>query len=153
MDFRFAIHEALRRSVKYNGSIVISMQSILDKKLLGKINNNVVASHLFLKTNDLNIAKELKLINYDKFTMNLLQSININPPNYSEIFFDTPDGCGVGRLVLSPKLYYRDTENIHDVQEIEKLMKYYKESKSITNVKAQYSLAINQLIKKYEKAA
>lgn len=106
------------------GAFVIS-QSVLDLNRFGAVGDVILnnsAYKFYLKSDDYEKAQNLKLIDYDKFTMELLKGVTTNKPNYSEIFMHTPFGKGVGRLVLDPFSYYAYTSDGEEVAEIESMV-------------------------------
>ena len=106
------------------GAFVIS-QSVLDLNRFGAVGDVILnnsAYKFYLKSDDYEKAQNMKLIDYDKFTMDLLKGVTTNKPNYSEIFMHTPFGKGVGRLVLDPFSYYAYTSDGEEVAEIESMV-------------------------------
>ena len=98
------INEGYRRARKYNGSFMIITQSILDLDSFGEVGrviNGNSAFKIYLESSDFDQARKLGLIEYDDFVLQLLKSVKSNPPKYSEVFFDTPFGLGVARLVVN----------------------------------------------------
>lgn len=106
------------------GCFVIS-QSVLDLNRFGAVGDVILnnsAYKFYLKSDDYEKALNMKLIDYDKFTMDLLKGVTTNKPNYSEIFMHTPFGKGIGRLVLDPFSYYAYTSDGEEVAEIESMV-------------------------------
>ena len=66
---------------------------------------------LFLQSSGFHKAKQKGLVDYDDFTMRILQSLASKKGDYSEIFADTPFGVGVLRLVVDPFFYGVCTSN------------------------------------------
>ena len=62
------------------------------------------------------------LIDYDDFTIELLKSVKSNPPKYSELFFDTPFGIGVARLVVNDYAYFIYTSKAGEIAMIEQMV-------------------------------
>lgn len=119
------IEEGYRRARKYNGSFTIITQSILDILQfgsVGKVIKNNSAFKFFLQSGDFEQALNEKLIDYSPFVMDILKSLQSNPPKYSEIFIDSPFGIGVGRLVVDPFNYYTNTSSAEEVQVIDDLI-------------------------------
>lgn len=120
------IEEGYRRARKYRGSFCIITQSILDLKAFGSV-GDVIRSNsawkILLGSPDFEQAHHLKLIDYDPFTMEILKSVKSSPPRYSELFFDTPFGKGVLRLVVDPYTYYIYTSSGPEISEIDNLVK------------------------------
>ena len=119
------INEGYRRARKYNGSFMVITQSLLDLDNFGEVGsviNGNSAFKIFLESTDFDQAKKKGLIDYDEFTMRLLKSVKSNPPNYSEIFFDTPFGVGVARLVVNDYAYFIYTSKAKEIAMIEQLV-------------------------------
>ena len=108
------VEEGYRRARKYNGSFMIVIQSIMDLVSfgdVGKVINSNSAYKMFLESGAIEDAQKNGLIDYDEFAIQLLKSIKSHPPNYSEIFFDTPFGSGAVRLVVNAYAYFLYTSN------------------------------------------
>lgn len=136
------IEIGFRRARKYSGSFGIISQGVTDIKQFGKVGEaikNSAAFKFYLESTAFESAAKDKLIDYDEFTMDILKSVKSNKPHYSEVFFDTPFGTGVGRLVLDPFSYYLFTSAGHEVSEIEALV-----DGGLT-----YGEAINAMVAKY----
>jgi conjugal transfer ATP-binding protein TraC len=119
------INEGYRRARKYNGSFMVITQSLLDLDNFGEVGsviNSNSAFKIFLESTDFDQAKKKGLLDYDEFTMRLLKSVKSNPPNYSEIFFDTPFGVGVARLVVNDYAYFIYTSKAKEIAMIEQLV-------------------------------
>lgn len=119
------VNEGYRRARKYNGSFMVVTQSLLDLQNFGEVGNVVngnSAFKIFLESSDFAQAKKLGIIDYDDFTMELLKSLRSNPPYYSEIFFDTPFGLGVTRLVVNDYAYFIYTSKASEIAMIEKMV-------------------------------
>lgn len=120
------IAEGYRRARKYRGSFCVITQSILDLRAFGAV-GDVIRSNsawkILLESPDFEQAQHMKLIDYDPFTMDILKSVKSLPPQYSELFFDTPFGKGVLRLAVDPYTYYIYTSNAAEISEIETLTK------------------------------
>jgi len=120
------VNEGYRRARKYSGSFMIITQSILDLDIFGEIGNVIngnSAFKIFLESGDFDKARDKKLLDYDDFTMKLLKSVKSNPPNYSEIFFDTPFGRGISRLVVNDYAYFIYTSKASEIAMIEERVK------------------------------
>jgi len=116
------ITEGYRRARKYSGSFMVIMQSIMDLNTFGDIGGVIKDSSaykIFLESSAFEQARDLKLIDYDEFSMKLLKSIKSNPPHYSEIFFDTPFGIGAARLIVSDYAYFIYTSKASEIAMIE----------------------------------
>ncbi|ORJ57497.1 TraC family protein [Geothermobacter hydrogeniphilus] len=123
---REVIEEGYRRARKFKGSFNIVTQSILDIKQFGPVGDVIWANSafkFFLESGDFSRAESEKLITYDSFTMNMLKGIRSRKKVYSEIFMDTPFGCGVSRLVVDPFSYYAYTSDADEIAEIEMMVK------------------------------
>jgi conjugal transfer ATP-binding protein TraC len=119
------VEEGYRRARKYHGSFSIVIQSPLDLHgfgYVGKVINGNAAFKIFLETTDFQKARDEGILDYDEFTMELVQSVKSNPPNYSELFFDTPFGYGVGRLIVNNYAYFVYTSNPKEIAKIESLV-------------------------------
>lgn len=140
--FQNVIEEGYRRARKYKGSFAIITQSILDLEQFGRVGrviNTNSAFKFFLESGDLRLAKDKKLIDYDDFTMNILDSIKYNAPKYSEIFIHSDTfGVGVARLMVDPYSYYVYTSNPTEIAEIQ----------SMVNQGMTYEEAIEEMVKR-----
>ncbi|MCL2791232.1 MAG: TraC family protein [Desulfobulbus sp.] len=120
------INEGYRRARKYNGSFMIITQSLLDLDSFGEVGrviNGNSAFKIYLESSDFDQARKQGLIEYDDFVLQLLKSIKSNPPKYSEIFFDTPFGLGVARLVVNHYDYFIYTSKPAEIAAIEGMVK------------------------------
>ena len=120
------VEEGYRRARKYNGSFMVVVQSIMDLDSfgdVGKVINSNSAYKMLLESGAVEEAQKKGIISYDDFTLKLLKSCKSNPPKYSEIFFDTPFGCGVARLVVNDYAYFVYTSNATEIAAIEVLVK------------------------------
>lgn len=119
------IEEGYRRARKYHGSFGIVTQSLNDLALFGSsgmvIKNNS-AFKCLLQADDYEVSARAAGFDYEGLALNLLKSIRTNKPKYSEIFFDTPYGMGVGRLAVDPWTYWMNTSDPKDVQRFESLV-------------------------------
>ncbi|MDH5543684.1 MAG: TraC family protein [Nitrospinota bacterium] len=139
-----AIETGYRRARKYGGSFSIITQSVLDLKKFGNVGEVIYGNSAFkfyLESTDFVKAKKENIIHYDDFIIDLLNSVKSNPPKYSEIFFDTPSGKGVGRLLVDMFTYYAFTSKGSEIAEIEAKVK---EGMS-------YEEAIMYMVEKYRK--
>lgn len=119
------INEGYRRARKYDGSFMVITQSILDLEAFGDVGtviNGNSAFKIFLESSDFDQAQKKGLIDYDDFSMRLLKSVKSNPPKYSEIFFDTPFGVGVARLVVNDYAYFIYTSKASEIAMIEQMV-------------------------------
>jgi conjugal transfer ATP-binding protein TraC len=136
------ISEGYRRARKYQGSFMVITQSLFDLKSFGAVGEVIKSNSAFkilLESQDFSAAKQEGLIDYDEFSTELLKSVKSKPPKYSELFFDTPFGNGVLRLVVDPYTYYIYTSNPREIAAIEKLVK---EGKN-------YDQAIREMVRTY----
>jgi conjugal transfer ATP-binding protein TraC len=120
------VNEGYRRARKYNGSFMIITQSILDLDSFGEVGrviNGNSAFKIYLESADFDQARKQGLIEYDDFVLQLLKSVKSNPPRYSEIFFDTPFGLGVARLVVNDYDYFIYTSKPTEIAAIETMVK------------------------------
>lgn len=134
------VNEGYRRARKYNGSFMVVTQSLLDIQNFGDVGqvvNGNSAFKIMLESPDFSQAKQLGIIDYDDFTMELLKSLKSNPPYYSEIFFDTPFGLGVTRLVVDDYAYFIYTSKAEEIAMIGGLVEQGKT----------YHEAIQQMVK------
>lgn len=119
------IEEGYRKARKYNGSFSIITQSINDLELFGRVGKVIYANSAFkfyLQAEDIEKARQAKLIDYNDFELALLKSVRANRPKYSEIFIDSPFGKGVARLVVDPFSYWIYTSDASDNALIERTM-------------------------------
>lgn len=119
------INEGYRRARKYNGSFMVITQSLLDLENFGEVGNVInsnSAFKIYLESSDFDQAQKKGLIDYDDFTMKLLKSVKSNPPKYSELFFDTPFGAGVARLVVNDYAYFIYTSKASEIAMIEEMV-------------------------------
>lgn len=120
------INEGYRRARKYNGSFMVITQSLLDLESFGEVGNVInsnSAFKIYLESTDFDQAQKKGLIDYDDFTLKLLKSVKSNPPKYSELFFDTPFGVGVARLVVNDYAYFIYTSKASEIAMIEQMVR------------------------------
>ncbi|MGB3224811.1 MAG: TraC family protein [Desulforhopalus sp.] len=141
------INEGYRRARKYNGSFMVITQSLLDLDNFGEVGsviNSNSAFKIFLESTDFDQANKKGLLDYDEFTMRLLKSVKSNPPNYSEIFFDTPFGVGVARLVVNDYAYFIYTSKASEIAMIELMVQggqtYHEAIKEMVRLRQQCEL-------------
>jgi conjugal transfer ATP-binding protein TraC len=121
------IEEGYRRARKYGGSFGIITQSLLDLEQFGTVGKVINANcefKFFLESGDFPRAKQLGIIDYDDFTMHILNTLKYNAPKYSEIFIHSDSfGCGIVRLVVDRYSYYLFTTKPDEVAEIERMVR------------------------------
>ncbi|CAB5506792.1 hypothetical protein AZO1586I_1688 [Bathymodiolus thermophilus thioautotrophic gill symbiont] len=135
------VEDGYRRARKYNGSFGTIFQSILDTRLFGRVGdvmNNNAAWKFYLESKDYQKAIDKGIISMDDFSKNLLNSIKSKRPHYSEIFMETPGGCGIARLMVGPYGHAVATTDADDIKEIEN---YQKEGLSVTDALEKFAVA------------
>lgn len=116
------IEEAYRRARKYGGSTGIVTQSPLDLPSFGPAGSVIKgnsAFKFFLESNTYAEAVRLGILDYQGLLLDMVCSVKNAKPNYSEILYDTPFGCGVGRLCLDPYNYWTNTTDPAEVARYE----------------------------------
>jgi conjugal transfer ATP-binding protein TraC len=119
------VEEGYRRARKYNGSFMVVTQRILDMESFGDVGgviNTNSAYKMYLASKDVEQAKRKALIDYGDFELRILKGVKSNPPYFSEIFFDTPFGCGVARLVVDSYSYFTFTSKADERAAIDKMV-------------------------------
>lgn len=100
------MEKGFRRFRKYNGAGIVVTQSIndLQKTDAGKAIAENAANSLILKQKESTIASVEKddLMSIGKAGYRLLKKIKTQKGHYSEIFFNTNQGMGIGRLIVDP---------------------------------------------------
>jgi conjugal transfer ATP-binding protein TraC len=121
------IEEGYRRARKYGGSFGVITQSLLDFEQFGAVGKVINANcefKFFLESGDFQAAKKQGIIDYDDFTMHILNTLRYNAPKYSEIFVHSSSfGCGIVRLIVDRYSYYLFTTRPEEVAEIERMVK------------------------------
>jgi conjugal transfer ATP-binding protein TraC len=121
------IEEGYRRARKYGGSFGVITQSLLDLERFGGVGKVINANCEFkflLESGDFQSAKKQGIIDYDEFTMHLLNTLKYNAPRYSEIFIHSDTfGSGIVRLVVDRYSYYLFTTKPDEVAEIERMVR------------------------------
>jgi len=121
------IEEGYRRARKYGGSFGIITQSLLDFEKFGAVGKVINANcefKFFLESGDFQAAKKQGIIDYDDFTMHILNTLKYNAPKYSEIFVHSSTfGSGIVRLVVDRYSYYLFTTRPDEVAKIERMVK------------------------------
>jgi len=95
------IEEGYRRARKYGGAFGIVVQSPLDLLKfgpIGKVINGNAAYKFFLESSDYRAAVEAGILEYEGLAIDILEKVKNVKPRYSEVFIQTPFGCGVARL-------------------------------------------------------
>lgn len=100
------LEKGFRRFRKYNGAGVIVTQSIMDlqKSAAGRAIAENAANSLILRQKDATIttAEKDDLMSLPKAGYRLLKKVTTEVGHYSEIFFNTNRGMGIGRLIVDP---------------------------------------------------
>lgn len=123
--FASVIEAGFRRARKYRGSFGVVLQSLLDLPSFGDVGEVLwenAAVRFLLQGSSYAAAAEKKIINYDGFALELLKSVSNNKPKYSEVFIDSPFGCGVARLVVDPHSYWINTSDAKDIARFNRLI-------------------------------
>ena len=108
------IEEGYRRARKHKGSFGTVLQSILDLELfgpIGKVLRSNAAFKIYMASDDYELGRDKKLIDKDGLAFELIDSVKNHKPNYSEVYWETPFGQGVGRLVLDAWNYWVATSD------------------------------------------
>lgn len=117
------IEKGFRRFRKYGGSGIIVTQSILDlqKSSAGKAIAENAANTFILKQKDSTIsnAKKDDLMALPPAGYQLLKKVTTEVGQYSEIFFNTNAGMGIGRLIVDPMRIMMYSTRAQDNQAIE----------------------------------
>jgi len=120
------IEDGDRRARKYKGSFTKVVQSMLDLRRfrdIGDVILNNSAFKFYPQSSDFEKAREEKLIDCEQLKFEILKSIKLNRPKYSEIYVETPVGEGPVRLVVNPFLYYLYTSDADDNVRLDRLVK------------------------------
>lgn len=100
------VEKGFRRFRKYNGAGIIVTQSIMDlqKSSSGKAIAENAANTFILKQKESTIATAEKdnLMALPQAGYRLLKKVTTEVGHYSEIFFNTNAGMGIGRLIVDP---------------------------------------------------
>jgi conjugal transfer ATP-binding protein TraC len=100
------MEKGFRRMRKYNGAGVVVTQSIFDlqKSDAGRAIAENAALSLILRQQDSTIAKAEKenLMSIPPAAYRMLRKVTTESGVYSEIFFKTNRGMGIGRLIVDP---------------------------------------------------
>jgi len=143
--FEKVVEEGYRRARKYYGSFGIVTQDLLDLEGFGRVGRVIYSNSAFkfvLSGVKAGIAKEKKLVDFDEFTIHLINSLKYNAPKYSEIMVITDNfGSGVIRLTVDPYSYFVYTSRPDEISEIENMVKRG----------MSYNDAIKEMVRKYKK--
>ncbi|MEZ9863833.1 type-IV secretion system protein TraC [Vibrio breoganii] len=100
------LETGFRRFRKYNGSGCIITQSVIDtqKTDAGKAISENAANTFILsqKTSAIAVAEKEDLMALPPAGYRMLRKVTTEKGHYSEIFFNTTNGMGVGRLIVDP---------------------------------------------------
>ena len=100
------MEKGFRRFRKYNGSGIVVTQSIFDlqKSEAGRAIAENAALSLILRQQESTIAKAEKdnLMSVPDSAYRMLRKVTTATGHYSEIFFKTNRGMGIGRLIVDP---------------------------------------------------
>lgn len=116
------IEEGYRRARKYGGSTGIVTQSPLDLPTFGPAGAVIKGNSAFkfyLESDTYAEAVREGILDYDGLLFDLVRSVKNKKPYYSEILFETPFGCGVGRLCLDSYNYWVNTTDPAEVARYE----------------------------------
>ncbi|NVP00689.1 type IV secretion system protein TraC [Photobacterium damselae subsp. damselae] len=107
-----------RRARKYNGALIIITQSILDlqKSSAGRAIAENAANSLILQQKESTItsAEKDNLMSLPDVGYRLLRKVVSHRGVYSEIFFNTGAGMGIGRLIVDPHRIMMYSTNAKD---------------------------------------
>jgi conjugal transfer ATP-binding protein TraC len=131
-----------RKGRKHRGAFWVATQSVMDRKLFGKLGDVIWTFSDYkclLESGDYAKAAKEGLIPYDDFTVELLESLKRSGTDFSEVYIETPYGCGIIRVLLDAHSYYRFTTEGGEVSEIKALR-----ASGMSNTDA-----INAMVRKY----
>jgi len=120
------IEDGDRRARKYKGSFTKVVQSLLDLRRFREIGDVILNNSAFKfypQSSDFEKARNEKILDCDQLKFEILKSVKLNRPKYSEVYVETPVGEGVVRLVVNPFLYYLYTSDANDNFRIEQMVK------------------------------
>lgn len=120
------IEEGYRRARKHNGSFGAVLQSILDLEdfgAVGKVIRSNAEYKYYLQSNDYPEGAQKGLIQHQGLALELVSSVKNVKPYYSEIFFESSLGRGVGRICLDPWNYWVNTSSPTEVNQYYELTK------------------------------
>lgn len=117
------MEKGFRRFRKYNGAGIIVTQSIKDLQTseAGRAIAENAANSLILKQKEATItaAEKDDLMSLPKAGYRLLKKVKTETGHYSEIFFNTNRGMGIGRLIVDPMRVLMYSTKAQDNQEID----------------------------------
>ena len=121
------MEKGFRRFRKYFGSGIVVTQSIndLQKSDAGKAIAENAANSLILKQKESTIAsaENNNLMSLPSAAYRMLKKVTTESGQYSEIFFSTNKGMGVGRLIVDPLRVLMFSTNPKDNEAIDKYLK------------------------------
>jgi len=119
-DVATFIEHGYRRFRKYGGAALTITQSVLDlySNETGRaiVENSANMYLLRQKGEAINQLKEMGRLPISEGTYDLLKTVHTAPGSYSEIFFITEYGTGIGRLIVDPfqvLLFSTKAEDVH----------------------------------------
>ncbi|NGZ66618.1 type IV secretion system protein TraC [Vibrio aestuarianus subsp. cardii] len=121
------MEKGFRRFRKYGGAGIIVTQSIMDlqKSAAGKAIAENAANSLILrqKTATITHAEKEDLMSLPQAGYRLLKKVTTEAGHYSEIFFNTNAGMGIGRLIVDPMRVLMYSTRAQDNEKIDAYMK------------------------------
>ena len=123
--FASVVEAGFRRARKYRGSMGVVLQSVLDIESFGDVGTVIwenSATKFLLQGRSYSKASAEKVIPYQGFALEVLNSVKNNKPKYSEVFIDSTLGIGVGRLIVDPHGYYMFSSDGRDVARYNRLV-------------------------------
>jgi conjugal transfer ATP-binding protein TraC len=119
------IKTGFRRFRKYNGAAIVVTQSINDLYASPggeAIAENSAAKILLGQTEEaISGLKETKRLEIGEFGYELLKTLHTAPGRFSELFFKTDTGLGVGRLYVEPHKKWLYSTRATDIQAIKNI--------------------------------
>lgn len=119
------IEAASRRARKYGGSLGVVFQSMLDLPSFGSVGTVLyenAAFKLYLESKSYENAAAAGVIRQRGLALDLMASVKNVKPRYSEIYFETPFGQGVGRLCIDKWNYWVYTSSATDKARFDQLL-------------------------------
>ncbi len=120
------IEHGYRRFRKYGGAAILVTQSLadLDQSDVGKaiLANSANVMLLAQKAESIDALVQNKTLGIGAFAERILKSVHTIAGSYSEIYFRTPAGEGIGRLVVSPfqrLLYSTKADHVEAIRRLE----------------------------------